>query len=762
MRKHGIRLKLYDQPFEVLAMLIARSGELVTREEIQQKLWPSGTFVDFENGLNSAVNRLRDTLGDSAEEPKFIETVPRRGYRFLVPVEVLNGSSAQKTQSKATPRWERMKQWLWFAGGAAAAALVVTAFVGWRLSHSPRKTLNFGARDWVLISNFENRTGNPVLDGSLEYALERELSNSQFVNVVPRMRVEDALQLMRRPLNAKIDAALGREICLRDGGIRALLTGRVEKLGTTYVLSAQLVDPARGIAVASLSEDDPADSQMAGAVHRLSNRVREKLGEKLSLIQQSEANLEKVTTPSLKALQLYTQANRLMLDANSSGRSDLWLKANATAENLLKQVIQEDSRFASAYILLAWTLKNQEKPDKEFVPYAKRAFELSEQTSERERYFIQGSYYEMLHQEEQAVASYEALLRLFPDHYWGMNNLTDCYSILNRPQETWLAVRMADLRPHHPRSNMEAAMTNLFIEGDLNAARPYVERARKALAEQGPNADPYVSTFVRLFPIYDLWLKGDIRQAHDELVQLDSVKGLETGYVGYFYLPFGQIREAKQHFLARHGAFQGNTDMVFAYIAYVQGDRSALKRHLQEPKEDPADPRSAVAVLMIHAGMWGNVERGIRKYAPTKPPTITEGELALARNETARGISLLEQGLGSLVRGSNLDPAFFGFGDLAEAYVKQGKFGDAVRVLEGFSKWWRQNYFGPGHTGIYALMWMKNQMQLARLYLRMGREEEAKKIEDELRKMLIYADEDYPILRELKKRERLTAATAAN
>lgn len=83
LRKHGVRLKLHNQPFQVLAMLLERPGELVTREEIQRKLWPSGTFVDFENGLNSAVNRLRDVLGDSADQPRFIETIPRQGYRFL-------------------------------------------------------------------------------------------------------------------------------------------------------------------------------------------------------------------------------------------------------------------------------------------------------------------------------------------------------------------------------------------------------------------------------------------------------------------------------------------------------------------------------------------------------------------------------------------------------------------------------------------------------------------------------------------------------
>ena len=83
LRKHGIRVKLQDQPFQILRMLLACPGELVTREEIRQSLWPSGTFVDFDNGLNAAVNRLREALSDSPQNPKFIETLPRRGYRFI-------------------------------------------------------------------------------------------------------------------------------------------------------------------------------------------------------------------------------------------------------------------------------------------------------------------------------------------------------------------------------------------------------------------------------------------------------------------------------------------------------------------------------------------------------------------------------------------------------------------------------------------------------------------------------------------------------
>ena len=87
LRKHGIKVKLQDLPFRLLVSLLERPGEVVTREELQAKLWPSGTFVDFERGLRTALNKLREALCDSAAEPRFIETIPRRGYRFLAEVE---------------------------------------------------------------------------------------------------------------------------------------------------------------------------------------------------------------------------------------------------------------------------------------------------------------------------------------------------------------------------------------------------------------------------------------------------------------------------------------------------------------------------------------------------------------------------------------------------------------------------------------------------------------------------------------------------
>ena len=87
LRRSGLKIKLQEQPFQVLMMLLERAGKVVTREQLQKRLWPADTFVDFDRGLNRAISRLRDALGDDSNNPRFIETLPQRGYRFIVPVE---------------------------------------------------------------------------------------------------------------------------------------------------------------------------------------------------------------------------------------------------------------------------------------------------------------------------------------------------------------------------------------------------------------------------------------------------------------------------------------------------------------------------------------------------------------------------------------------------------------------------------------------------------------------------------------------------
>ena len=151
LRKGGVRVSLQEQPFKVLECLVERPGELVTREELRQRLWQDDTFVDFEHGVNAAVKRLRETLGDSAETPRFIETLPRRGYRLIAPVErdqapvvaadpATTGRGAADQRLKTDEEPTRPKRWsdrlIW---ASVLGLLVTAAFGGWLLSRSPKR-----------------------------------------------------------------------------------------------------------------------------------------------------------------------------------------------------------------------------------------------------------------------------------------------------------------------------------------------------------------------------------------------------------------------------------------------------------------------------------------------------------------------------------------------------------------------------------------------------------------------------------------------
>src|ERR1700716_2371666 len=107
LRKHGLRLKLSEQPFQILVMLLEKPGNVVSRDELRNRLWPGDTFVDFDHGLNNAVMRLREVLSDSSDTPRFIETLPRRGYRFIAPVEEVGaideGASSAAALATAAP-----------------------------------------------------------------------------------------------------------------------------------------------------------------------------------------------------------------------------------------------------------------------------------------------------------------------------------------------------------------------------------------------------------------------------------------------------------------------------------------------------------------------------------------------------------------------------------------------------------------------------------------------------------------------------------
>jgi TolB-like protein/DNA-binding winged helix-turn-helix (wHTH) protein/Tfp pilus assembly protein PilF len=252
LRKGGSRISLPEQPLQVLKTLLDRPGELVTREELRQRLWSAETFVDFEHGLNAAVRRLREALGDSAEKPRFVETLPRRGYRFIAPI---GGPSAKASlappapvvletarnvpetadwMASPPPRPIRRPEW--------TVALVLIAFLAlgafgyalwWRQSSPPRSTIS---RSMLAVLPFENLTGDPsqeyISDGMTEELI------AQLGGMDPaRLGVIARQSAMQFKKTTKRAAQIGSDL-----GVSHFLAGSVRRTGNRIRIAVQLID----------------------------------------------------------------------------------------------------------------------------------------------------------------------------------------------------------------------------------------------------------------------------------------------------------------------------------------------------------------------------------------------------------------------------------------------------------------------------------------------------------------------------------------
>ena len=225
LHKNGVKLKLQGQPFQVLVALLERPGEIVTREELRQRLWPSDTFVDFEHNLNSAVRRLREAVGDSADNPRFIETLARHGYRFIAPVA---------EQARAVPRAQFRIRTLWIT--ALATATIVALVVGLNIGEWRQRLFNRASgapMQSLAVLPLENLSGNPeeeyFADGMTE-ELITQLARLRALRVISRQSVMQ-YKGTNKPL-PQIASELH---------VGALVQGSVLRAGNRVRITAQLV-----------------------------------------------------------------------------------------------------------------------------------------------------------------------------------------------------------------------------------------------------------------------------------------------------------------------------------------------------------------------------------------------------------------------------------------------------------------------------------------------------------------------------------------
>jgi DNA-binding winged helix-turn-helix (wHTH) protein/tetratricopeptide (TPR) repeat protein len=405
VRKAGMKQKLAGQPFQVLQALLERPQEIVTREELRQRLWPGNTFVDYELALKKAVNRLREVLGDSADSPHFIETIPRRGYRFLGTLDAAEPPNA--ISAATTPRSTRMKIAVAVTAGSALVLIAALfAFGGFRervwnlLSFRPVHALN--ETDYILLGDFVNRTGDPVFDGTLTNALAVKLGESPFLNFVSDQRVRETMRYMGLSTSEQITARSGREICQRLG-LKAMITGEIVALGHQYVLTLDAVNCRTGDPLALVVSEAGKKEEVLRTLGTAASQVRSKLGESLTSIQRFDAPLEQATTSSLDALKAY-----------STGMTIIHQRGDLAAIPFFQHAVELDPNFAIAYSALGGLYGDISKPELG-DDYSRKAFELRDRTSEREKFLVSADYYSSIGQLEKAAQIGELWAQTYPN-----------------------------------------------------------------------------------------------------------------------------------------------------------------------------------------------------------------------------------------------------------------------------------------------------------------------------------------------------------
>ena len=362
LRTNGEKSYLQEQPFRVLSMLVERPGQLITREELKKRLWPSDTFVDFDHSLNRAVNRLRDALEDSAEQPRYIETLPRRGYRFIAPIE----RDAESTQLSAS-RHIRKKRWgILVMAGAFTIALATGAFFHFHRAPALTET------DTIVLLDFANSTGDTVFDDTLKQALSIQLSQSPFLNILSDQRMNETLQMMGHTADERVGEKTALEICQRTQSA-AVLAGSIARLGSQYVISLKAVNCQTGAPLAQEQVQAASKEDVLKALGGACTKLREKLGESVNSIQKFDVPIFEATTPSLEALK------SVGLGKKTEGE-----KGSAEAIPFFQRAIELDPSFATAYAFLAGSYSNlgENKLASENIT---RAYQLRDRGSEPEK-----------------------------------------------------------------------------------------------------------------------------------------------------------------------------------------------------------------------------------------------------------------------------------------------------------------------------------------------------------------------------------------
>jgi len=388
LRKSGFLLHLPPQPFKVLALLVSHPAQLVTREEMRDQIWGTDTFVDFEHGLNAAIKTIRDTLGDDPETPRYIETLPRRGYRFIAPVDGIPTTSQSQAsiqgaqslqQTTSVPAIARKSaRFRWAVIGGATILIIGVLLVGSLFFYSRRAHV-LTEKDAIVLADFINTTGDPVFDGALRQGLSVQLEQTPFIRPVSGDQIAQTLRLMEKPPDTRLTHDVAREVCERVNAT-VVIEGSIATLGNQYVLGLNAMNCSTGETLAAEQVTADAKEKVLTALGNAASDLRSKLGESRASLEAYDVPLDQVTTSSLEALQALSQGGQRWWSGDIPGAASFYQRAVAL-----------DPNFAAAYSMLGVT--QYTLGDDHAAESMTKAYELRGRTTEFENLQISRVYH---------------------------------------------------------------------------------------------------------------------------------------------------------------------------------------------------------------------------------------------------------------------------------------------------------------------------------------------------------------------------------
>jgi eukaryotic-like serine/threonine-protein kinase len=394
--RENVVVPVTPKAFETLLVLVRRSRDVVSKEELLKEVWPD-SFVE-ESNLSQNIFLLRKALGDTAENRQYIVTLPGRGYRFAASVrtvteqgEALVAQARTRTQivieeneaetdqalkALPVPQTPRASRKFLLSAAVVAVLLALGAFLLIR----NRRPANLGEKDSILVADFVNTTGDPVFDDTLRQGIEVQLEQSPSLSLVSEDSIRQALRLMGQPPDARLTGQTAREVCERTGS-SAVLEGSIKPLGSEYVLDLRSFNCRTGENIDDEQAQVARKEDALDAVTRMARGFRARAGESGAALIKHDTPLAEATTPSLEALKAY-----------SLGWKVEALQGSAPAIPFFQRAVEIDPSFAMAYASLGlmYGASGSSELGTENVT---RAYELRDRASDKERFFITGYYF---------------------------------------------------------------------------------------------------------------------------------------------------------------------------------------------------------------------------------------------------------------------------------------------------------------------------------------------------------------------------------